>query len=193
MFRELSERITIWGINRKWLDIEKRRIYEYGLEVILLNVSILLICLMVSLLQGTMLFFGMLVMVFIPLRTSVGGIHASKCEICFGSSILLYCVLMELSGAAYRWGHSWLWGISFMAAVVFLWIVAPVKNKKRTYEMTGIKEKRKKAHGILVGNVVLFIVAYLYMPRIACYQVIQILGVCMIAVLGLTERVEKVE
>ncbi len=78
MFRNLAEDITFLLIKNKIVEIEKREIYIYGLEIILLNGGLLITFLIISLLCGEMvnflaylIFFSM----FISVRLYTVGYH----------------------------------------------------------------------------------------------------------------------
>ena len=130
MFQKLSERITIWGIQRNILQIEKRKIYEYGLEVILLNSSILLICFLIALLENSLLFFGIFCLFFIPLRVFIGGKHAARSETCFVCSILFYTIMQKISMIEWKEQAGWIWLLVAGIMFLILWVIAPVMNKK---------------------------------------------------------------
>lgn len=189
MFKELSERLTIWGIHRGILNIEKRSIYEYGLEVILLNAGILFICFLISLLERNILFFGITLLSFLPLRMSVGGKHASRSEICFVSSILFYWLLLKISKTAFWRENMLFWVLCLVGALAFMWFVAPVKNKKRVYDGEGVERKRKRARYIILINLALFLIFYQFFPQGACCQSILVLGVGFVAAAGIAENI----
>ena len=52
MFKHLAEDVTFLLIKNKMLDIQSYEIYLYAVEVIILNGSILLTCLLISILSG---------------------------------------------------------------------------------------------------------------------------------------------
>ena len=68
MFNRLSENIAFLLIKNKILDIENRDIYIYSLEVISLNLSIVMICFLMSIFTNSLIHFAAYVLFFIPLR-----------------------------------------------------------------------------------------------------------------------------
>lgn len=52
MFRKMSEALTFQLVKNKILDIESYEVWAYSIEIILLNGSILLGCLLISLMLG---------------------------------------------------------------------------------------------------------------------------------------------
>ena len=83
MFKRLSEDIIFLLKKNKKLDIESYDIYVYAAEIILLNGSLLLICLVMSILLGELSHMLAFILFFIPLRMLVGGYHCKKSELCF--------------------------------------------------------------------------------------------------------------
>lgn len=65
------------------MDIESYEVWAYSIEIILLNGSILLGCLLISFMLGEMTHMLSFVLFFIPLRMLVGGYHCRKSETCF--------------------------------------------------------------------------------------------------------------
>ncbi|MFQ6930344.1 MAG: accessory gene regulator B family protein [Eubacterium sp.] len=60
------------------MDIEAYEVWAYSTEIILLNGSILLGCLLISFMLGEMTHMLSFVLFFIPLRMLVGGYHCRK-------------------------------------------------------------------------------------------------------------------
>lgn len=83
MFRKMSEALTFQLVKNKILNIEAYEIWAYSIEIILLNGSILLGCLLISFMLGEMTHMLSFVLFFIPLRMLVGGYHCRKSETCF--------------------------------------------------------------------------------------------------------------
>ena len=89
MFRNLAEDISFLLIKNKIVEIEKREIYIYGLEVILLNGGLLITFLIISLLCGEMINFLAYLIFFLPMRLFSGGYHAETSERCFILSTII--------------------------------------------------------------------------------------------------------
>ena len=90
MFRKMSEALTFQLVKNKILDIESYEVWAYSIEIILLNGSILLGCLLISLMLGEITHMLSFVLFFIPLRMLVGGYHCRKSETCFFCTLLVY-------------------------------------------------------------------------------------------------------
>ena len=78
MFDNLAEDIAFLLIKNKIVSIDEREVYVYGITVFLLNASLLLITLIMSLLFGEFIHFAAFVIFFIPLRLFAGGYHAAR-------------------------------------------------------------------------------------------------------------------
>ena len=83
MFHNLAEDIAYLLIKNKVADIEKRDIYVFGVEVLLLNSLNILTAFIVSIITGTKLHFLAFILVFVPLRIFTGGYHAKTSEACY--------------------------------------------------------------------------------------------------------------
>ncbi len=92
MFRYIAEDIAFLLIKNKIVDIEEREVYVYGLEVLLLNISNIIIALIISLITKSMWHFVAFILIFVPLRIFVGGYHAKTSEICFIYTSLVYAL-----------------------------------------------------------------------------------------------------
>ena len=90
MFKHLAEDVTFLLIKNKMLDIQSYEIYLYAVEVIILNGSILLTCLLISILSGELFHMLAFILFFIPLRMLAGGYHCKRSEVCFLCSIGVY-------------------------------------------------------------------------------------------------------
>ena len=97
MFRNLAEDITFLLIKNKIVDIEKREIYIYVLEVILLNGGLLITFLIISLLCGEMVNFLAYLIFFLPMRLFSGGYHSDTSERCFILSTIMFSALIAVS------------------------------------------------------------------------------------------------
>lgn len=97
MLRNLAEDITFLLIKNKIVEIEKREIYIYGLEIILLNGGLLITFLIISLLCGEMVNFLAYLIFFLPMRLFSGGYHAETSEHCFILSTLMFGASIAVS------------------------------------------------------------------------------------------------
>ena len=96
MFKRLSEDITFLMIKNRILDINSYDIYLYAVEIILFNGSIVLACLLMSILSGTLHHMLAFILFFIPLRMLARGYHCKRSEVCFICSIGMYGVSVLL-------------------------------------------------------------------------------------------------
>lgn len=73
MFRMIAEEIVFFLIQKGVLDNEKREIYEYAVEVILLNGSLLCTTLIISIAMKKTICYIFFLLFFVPLRITLGG------------------------------------------------------------------------------------------------------------------------
>lgn len=170
MLENLSEDIVFRLIRLKILDVEKGDIYRYGMQVLLLNGSILLSMLGISLLTGTVVHYFFFLMAFCPLRMMAGGYHAKTPAKCFlySNGLYLLTVVMKYLGTEYQVGY--LWHIAVIVSAIGIFAAGPL-------ERTGvyISERKHKKHKIwmcifLGADIVLFIL--LYITRISYWDTV---------------------
>lgn len=145
MFHNLAEDIAFLLIKNKIADIEQRDIYIYGLEVILLNVSLMIVFLIISLLCGEMMNFWAYILFFIPIRTFSGGYHAETSERCFILSTIMYGVSIAASKFLPMMYTSALWRSIGIVSILIILALSPLVN-----ENNPLSKKQKKRNRIIV-------------------------------------------
>ena len=161
MFHNLAEDIAYLLIKNKVADIEKRDIYVFGVEVLLLNSLNILTAFIVSIITGTKLHFLAFILVFVPLRIFTGGYHAKTSEACYlittGTYVLSVLCVMRFPDI-----YSSIPGlIALSVLIVPMILLAPIEHRNNplsTYE-------RKRNHLIsivlLVFDSLVFIAMFL--------------------------------
>ncbi len=145
MFRHLAEDIAFLLITHKIVKIEERDVYVYGLEVLLLNGSLLLVYLLISWLSGTMMNFFAYMMFFFPLRIFSGGYHASTSEKCFVSSTIMYIVSVVIVKFLPDLYQDCYWTFTLIISVIIILIFSPLVNVSNP-----LNETRQKRNRIIV-------------------------------------------
>lgn len=188
MFRNLAEDITFLLIKNKIVDIEKREIYIYGLEIILLNGGLLLTFLIISLLCGEMVNFLAYLIFFLPIRIFSGGYHADTSERCFilstitfGSSIavLKFIPLLYISNMGKIIG---------VISVIVILVLAPLINENNPLNQTQRRRNRIILCTLLFIDLVLYILSCNYAWTIASNELVFI---AMDAVLLLSGKLKQ--
>ena len=135
------------------------KIYQYGLELVVLKVAAAVMAIIVSLMLKTTLFLLLLLIFLVPIRKYAGGVHASsrKACLCLTEIILL--------GAQLAWKYGiWVEQLQPMAIILGLMAIvmlSPAESEKRKLK----NQKRKKFRYISLTygsiNGVCFIMSYL--------------------------------
>lgn len=177
MFGYLAESLTYLLIKHKKLDIEDRDIYIYGLEAILLNGSLIVSFLIISLLFDMLFHFIGCIIFFIPLRIFVGGYHAKKSEICFMMSIITYIVTL----IAVKYNSELYQDIKILivtiVALIIMGVGAPLKDPNHPLADYQYKRNKRVLFGIVIIDFALFIVFVMCEFQIASSVIMFVLTV----------------
>ncbi len=184
MFHNLAEDIVFLLITHKIVDINERDVYAYGLEVILLNGSLFIVCLIISLLCGEMMNFLTYLIFFVPLRIFTGGYHAKTSEKCFVISTLMYgasIAAVKIFPLLYqRWEGR---AAGLISALVIL-VMAPLINENNPLNQHQKKRNRIIAYSILVVDLVFFIFCCKNNWQVATNELIFIIFTALLLLIG---------
>lgn len=142
MLKNIADEIAFILVRNRIIDSEKRELYAYGAEVVLLNLINLIIPLVISLLSGTLRHYIVFILVFIPLRISSGGYHAKKSENCIIISTLLYVMSIFLFNLSLIEYVNVILFILFIFSILAIAIFAPVENINNTLNFKSRKRNR---------------------------------------------------
>ena len=129
MFHNLAVDIAFLLIKNKIVDIEQRDIYVYGLEVILLNGSLLLVFLIASLLSGTMINFLAYMIFFLPIRIFSGGFHAKSSDSCFILSTMMYGISIATTAFFPLLYQNWKWTVTGIISIIVILALSPIYHE----------------------------------------------------------------
>ena len=186
MFKRLSEDIIFLLIKNKKLDIESYDIYLYAIEVILLNGSILLVCLVMSILLGELSHMLAFILFFIPLRMLVGGYHCKKSELCFICSLGMYGLsmfVMRYTEIPYVNMVIQILAVSVIVIIIF----SPLIHPNHPLEDYQIRRNKKITYGVIAVDFVLYAIFYKFNLTMAIREAIFIIFVAFIFMLGRME------
>lgn len=184
MFRNLAEDIAFLLIKNKIADIEKREIYIYGLEVILLNGGLLIAFLIISLLCGEMINFVAYLIFFLPLRLFSGGYHAETSERCFILSTIIYGISVAVTKFLPILYKDFYWQISGIIAVSVTLFFAPLINKNNPLNKSQQKRNRIIVCLLLITDLVFFILCCKFNWTIATNELIFIVMNVILLLVG---------
>ena len=131
MFHNLAVDIAFLLIKNKIVDIQQRDVYVYGLEIILLNGSLLLLFFITSLLCGAMTNFWAYLIFFLPLRIFSGGYHAKSSESCFVLSTIMYGLSIAITFFFPLLYQNWKWIIAGIISIIVILALSPSVCKNR--------------------------------------------------------------
>lgn len=191
MFEYLAENITFLLIKHKILNIKNREVYTYAIEVILLNSILLAVLLGISIAGKCFIFFVGYLLFFVPIRKFAGGYHAKHSETCFGVSIGLYIVATIIFNQFPNLYKNTFTIVLFMFAIVILLIWSPLKNPNHPMADYQYKRNRKIVYGIIVIDLVVFVITSIMNYTVASSEVIFILLASVFLVIGKIENCNK--
>lgn len=184
MFKRLAEYITFLLVKNKILDIQLYDVYQYAIEVILLNGSILVSCFFISLLMGNLYHVLAFILFFIPLRMLVGGYHCKHSISCFFCSVIAY----GLSGllvqyAANLYINMIIQFLSFISIIIIL-IYSPLVNPNHPLTDYQVMRNKKIIYGLITVDFVLYIIFCKFHIPMVSSEMIFIILVALTLILG---------
>lgn len=158
--KTISENIVFFLIENKVLNNSKKEVYQYAMEVILLNGSIMLSTLGISLITGMVVHFLFFVLIFCPLRMVAGGYHAKSEGYCFIISNIIFIVTIILKKLSIEFDCILLMVVLAIYAVWEIYQTGPLE-RKGIY----ISEKKYNRHKtilrkILLSDLILIVLLY---------------------------------
>lgn len=188
MFRDFAEDIVFYLTKRKVLNQDNREIYEYALEVILLNTSLLIILLLISVFVGEYLFFLCYLCFFLPIRIFSGGYHLKRSETCFFVSILSYVILLIVLKANILLYKNEMVYIASLMIMTMIALFSPIKNDNHPMSDKQIRRNKTIIRVVIFIYVGLLIVFHINEIIIASYEIIFVLFNGILFMLGKIEN-----
>ena len=161
MFRNLAEDIAYLLIKNKIVDIERRDIYVFGIEVLLLNSLNILTALVVSIVTGTKLHFLAFIFVFIPLRIFSGGYHAKTSEVCYLITTGTYVLSVLCVNRFPEMYTSIPALIALSVLIVPMILLAPIEHKNNPLSPHERKRNRLVSITLIAFDSLIFIALFL--------------------------------
>ena len=189
MFHNLAVDIAFLLIKNKIVDIQQRDIYVYGLEVILLNGSLLIVFLITSLLCGEMINFLAYFVFFLPLRLFSGGYHAEKSESCFVLSTIMYGISIAVTKFFPLLYMNWKWITAGVISVVVILVLSPMVNENNPLTKAQRKRNRIIVCALLAVDLVVFILSCNFNWRIASNELVFISMNALLLILGKLKQI----
>lgn len=184
MFHNLAVDIAFLLIVNKIVDIQQRDIYVYGLEVILLNGSLLIVFLIASLLCGAMINFWAYLIFFLPIRIFSGGYHAKSSESCFVLSTIMYGLSIAITLFFPLLYQNWKWIIAGVISILVILVLSPMVNENNPLTESQQKRNRIIVCILLAADLVVFILSYNFNWRIASNVLVFIVFDALLLLIG---------
>lgn len=184
MFHNLAVDIAFLLIKNKIVDIQHRDVYVYGLEVILLNGSLLIVFLIASMLCGAMLNFWAYLIFFLPIRIFSGGYHAKSSESCFVLSTIMYGLSIAITAFFPLLYQNWKWRVVGFISVIIILIFSPMVNENNPLTKAQQKRNRTIVCVLLTADLVLFILSCNFNWRIASNEIVFVILDAILLLIG---------
>lgn len=160
MLRKLSNAIADNLISIGRFKEEDKAIYQFGLEMLLLNMFNIITTALIGLAMGRLLESFMFLALFIPLRCHAGGYHANNAFCCYllsNSVIVLVLLLLNNPPAMVERGTG-LFFLIFSSGIAA--ILAPVENLNKPLDDIEKKVYKIRTRIVLVAEVLIGFICY---------------------------------
>lgn len=118
-------------------------VYNYGIEVLISSIINIFTILLCSLFFNTVWHGIIFLIVFVPLRTTLGGYHAKTRTKCFFISVLLYGAISSLQLVLNHFLHSFaIWLLLLLMTTTYILLCKPIDNIHHPIKQS-IKSKNK--------------------------------------------------
>lgn len=184
MFHNLAVDIAFLLIKNKIVGIQHRDVYVYGLEVILLNGSLLIVFLIASMLSRTMINFLAYLVFFLPIRVFSGGYHAEKSESCFVLSTIMYGLSIAITAFFPLLYQNWKWIVAGIISVIIILIFSPMVNENNPLIKAQQKRNRIIVYILLSVDLVVFILSCNLNWRIASNELVFVVFDALLLLMG---------
>lgn len=174
------------------LDIQSYEIYLYAVEVIILNGSILLTCLLISILSGELFHMLAFILFFIPLRMLAGGYHCKRSEVCFLCSIGVYGLSIVLVHCAENLYVNIVMQILGILSIIVIIVFSPLINSNHPLEKYQIKRNKKIIYGMIAVDFVLYAVFYKLNLTMTSSEIVFIILVALTLLLGTLKNIRNI-
>lgn len=189
MFHNLAVDIAFLLIKNKIVGIQHRDVYVYGLEVILLNGSLLIVFLIASMLSRTMINFLAYLVFFLPIRVFSGGYHAEKSESCFVLSTIMYGLSIAITAFFPLLYQNWKWIVAGIISVIIILIFSPMVNENNPLIKAQQKRNRIIVCILLSVDLVVFILSCNLNWRIASNELVFISMNALLLIIGRLKQI----
>lgn len=184
MLKNIADDVAFLLVRKRIVDNEKREMYAYGMEVILLNIINLLIPFIISLIMGVLIHFIVFILVFIPLRISIGGYHAKTSGSCAVTSTLLYIASIIFPNLISMKIKNTILLILFAISMIAILIFAPIESKNNPLGSKLKKRNRQISLMLVCADSIAMIIARIFAPQILSSIMIFVILASILMIVG---------
>ncbi|WP_320931752.1 accessory gene regulator B family protein [Hungatella sp.] len=170
MLRQFASYWTRCMILKGIINQEKELIYIYGLELFFSTLSSVLSMILISLITNKFLYGILFLFVTVPLKMTANGYHAKtflKCFLLTNIIFIIYICLISLYPLIHM---GYLQVILFIAAIIYIYIKAPVEHPKHKLSKQKREKNRLSAHIILAIDCLAVLVLIINEQQKAAYS-----------------------
>lgn len=161
MLKLISEVCTEKMITNGVIEDNRKETYIYGFQLFFSTISSIMSIVIISLITGNLEYGLIYLGVFILLRTTANGYHASSFAKCFTMTNMLfivYLIIVDLTPIKNVNFHINL--ILLILCYIYIWCNSPIEHPN--HRLSKKKKKQNKFAAIVIGGVLIFMV------QIAC-------------------------
>lgn len=167
MFQKFAKAIVSWLLTHNIIDLDECNIFIYGLEIILLNGSLLMVFSVISILNHQLTCLWCYILFFIPLRIFSGGYHAKSSTICFICSIIIYCISIAIILLFPFLYQIRFWKMIGTISIIIISRISPLINGNHFLNDNQKKRNKIIVHFIILFDLAAFMICHIYNCHIA--------------------------
>ena len=162
MFRDIADEIAFVLVENKIVENEKRDLYRYGAESLLLNLTIILIALVITFFTKTWGHLSVFIFLFVPLRISSGGYHAKTSRVCMGLSTIFYIITVVTIKVFPDLYKNIIAVATFIIASILIFIKTPIVNQNNVLNSKSYRYNKIISKIFIVLDFIIFVTLALF-------------------------------
>lgn len=192
MIEKVSNRITDYFIENKYVDQEDRDIYLYGSEILVSEIICTVITLGIGIFLGIFVKTVLYLTIYTMIRVYAGGYHAMSHKMCITLFNVLYICFSAVTELAFCLNISDFLCLVTIFAILIILRLAPVQDMRKVLDKSEIESYRKIARRRTVFWGVSVILAYCYIPYVKVETGYGMTAICEVALLVLIGYIKNI-
>ncbi len=159
MIKRFAGTITSFLVNDNIIDEDEQEIYQYGIEQILINISMLVVIFLIAYITNSWTHTILWLCGMLPIRGISGGYHASSPIKCSFLTVLVFIINIVMINLLKNYMSIYIF-LFFLVLILFsVFRFAPVdhKNKELVWEAYLIAKKKSYIAGIVIVGLCLIL------------------------------------